>query len=674
MTVHVSPWSLPIVPLVGALMVFAAPHARGRGAGRLHWAILPVVCVSVLLATLVLACWAAVQGGVGATSAWAGWGGGPRLSLLVSVTEFSRVMVVLVPTIAIPVVWYAGSSMREADGLPRLLALLVAFTGLMELLVSASDFLTLLIAWELVGACSWALIGYEWRDVRRVRAARDAFLTTRIGDLGLYIAAGALFASAGTLRFDALEALHGPALAIVAGGILLAAAAKSAQLPFSPWLFSAMEGPTAASALLHSAAMVAAGAYLLIRLSPLFASVHWFAPAVAVLGASTALAGGIVAAAQSDLKKALAASTSAQYGLMFVAIGAGFSGAAGMHLVTHAAFKALLFLGAGVVMHAANTLDLETINRQHLRRTLPRASWLVGIGLLALAAIPPLGGAFSKEAIVAAAARAGAWSIPLTIGVLVAGMLSAFYASRLQLLIFGVPRRVDGDRPATDQRPPSAELSSLVLLAALTVALGVLWIPGTEDFVRRAAGGRVAESALWEFAASLATVGVGLGWSWLLWRRGNLAAAGLGERLRQRLAGWLGLPTLARRTIVAPACALSTALASFDDRVVDVGIRGAVRLASLASNALAWWEQAGLARTVSAIASAATGLAGLSRMADDRGVDATVEGIARGIGIAGAESRRLQSGLTHDYYAFIAGGTIVLIAIATTAVLVHRLP
>lgn len=626
---------------------------------------------------------------------------GPQLALSVEVQGLSRTMLVLVPAIALPVVLYAWSSERDNPARPRLLALLVGFVGAMELLVSAGDFLTLLLAWELVGAISWALIAYEWGDVDRVRAARDAFLVTRFGDLGLYAAAAALFTATGTLRFDALSALHGGALAVVAGGVLLAAAAKSAQIPFSPWLFSAMRGPTPASALLHSATMVAAGAYLLARLTPALGAAVWFAPTVAWLGLATALAGGVVASLQPDLKRALAASTSAQYGMMFLAIGAGYSGAAGLHLVAHAGTKALLFLAAGIVAHVAGTLDLGRLAGAGIGRTHRQLSRLALIGALSLAAVPPLGGAYSKEMLVTAAAAAPFAAGWLTGGMYVAALLSGFYAARIWLLGFlGSASRVDDAAPATGTAEPTPRLEvlALAMLALFVIALGALYLPGTASLTGVIAGGVLppAES-WWRAAISIVPAVLGVAGAWLFYRRGVLATDAMPATARMAGATWFGIPAATRRIVVSPGLALSRMLARADERVVDAGIRVAARLGELLSSGLAGWGERAIrggSRAISLSISAISrtfarwteaGLEGLVRgsaqltvlaatgsgIADDRGVDRVVEGLALGIGATGAESRRLQTGLAHDYYRMIAIGVVVLVLLLTAAVLVH---
>ncbi len=630
--------ALPLVPLAGAMLVVAT---RRRSSGG-------VVAVSTLVLTLTLAWWAASSGSPAVS--W-GWREGMRLHL--AIDGFGRVMAILVPVIAAPVVWYAAAGEGDDAG-PRLVAWLLGFVGAMELLVLAGDLLTLLIGWELVGACSWVLIGYVWRDPARPRAAAQAFLTTRFGDLGLYLAAAAAFAATGSLEFQALGDAQGVYLHVVAAGVLLAAAAKSAQVPFAPWLFSAMAGPTPASALLHSATMVAAGAYAIIRLWPWLEPVGWFGPAVVGVGLATTISGGIVAALHTDMKKALAGSTSSQYGLMFLAAGAGSTAAAGVQLVTHAAFKSLLFLGAGVAIHATGSGRLD---RMGLGSALPRTAALFAVGALALAAVPPLGAAYSKEAILAAATGASPWLGGM---VLASGALTAFYAGRLLLLAYGPS---PGGRGPT--RPPHrAETASLGVLAVLTVLLSALWLPGGSVLVEAATGGEFIDAEPWEFAAGVGAVGVAGVVCFLLWRSRALFTMGLPTNAREGIAAWLGLPVLGRAWVGRPVLALSVRLAQFDDRVVDAGVRAAAAVGRLVSEWFSHWAERGVDGVVEGLAQATTVTADASRAIDDRAIDGAVEGAARATGIAGAASRRLQTGLAHHYFTIVAIGvaTIVLLA------------
>ena len=656
-------WLLPLLPLTTAALI-----ATSRRSSRMQ----PPAALVGLIATTGLGLWAAAA----QPTAALGWG--PRLGLELWVTGFSRVMVVLVPFVAAPIVLYAAAT--EHDGRTRLLALLVAFVGVMELLVIAADFLTLLIGWELVGALSWTLIGHGWRDAANPRAGAQAFITTRFGDLGLYVAAGITFAATGSFRFSDIGAAAGMRLDVIGAGVLLAAAAKSAQVPFSPWLFSAMAGPTPVSALLHSSTMVAAGAYLLIRLAPALQPTGWFQPAVLALGLVTALAGGIVATLQTHAKRVLAGSTSAQYGLMLAAVGAGSAAAGAAQLVTHAAFKSLLFLSAGVAIHSVGHSDLRGM---HLGRALPRISALTAVGALALAAVPPLGGAWSKEEIVAAVA--GDLTDWRAVAIVVVAFLSTFYAARYWILAFGPePNRgaivnplsvlnpwsgLPPSRRHLLHRPGPVEVASLAVLAAASLALGALWLPGggrvveTLTFGRLPAGPTVVVHRFHEQLIALAVIGAAAVTVWFLIRHGRLASSGVPAPVRTRVADWFGIATAARLVVVDPILVLSRALARFDDLVVDAGVRGAAAIASTGSRLLARRGELSIDAAVHALAGLTIRAAAGSRVSDERAVDAAVEGIAREVGLAGRQSRRLQTGLAHHYYLIVAGGVAVVVAV-----------
>mgnify|MGYP001158616283 CR=1 FL=1 len=257
-------WLVALVPLLAAAIVHASPMQRRPALGATG--------CGVLLVTLLLTVFAGLDGWVG-RFAWS-----TPLQFEVVLTSRSVVMALLVPVIALPVLAYAAAHER-LQGLNRLVSLLLLFVGAMLLLVIAADLITLLIGWELVGACSWALIGHERQRASHAASARYAFVMTRFGDLGLFVAAMVVFSDTGTFAFAALETLGAPQQTVLVAGIVLSAASKSGQLPFAPWLFRAMDGPTSVSALLHSATMVAAGAYLLIRLEPILAQMPWFGPA-----------------------------------------------------------------------------------------------------------------------------------------------------------------------------------------------------------------------------------------------------------------------------------------------------------------------------------------------------------------------------------------------------------
>lgn len=640
-------WAVVLLPLAAGAVAWPVGDAlqrRGRTVGRP----LGIAVGSVVALVLPLAVAAAVR--PAATTLV--WGGG--LTLELSAAGVAGVLAVLVPFVAAPVIVFAGYH-EDDDGAPRLLGLMAAFVGSMQLLVLAADLLGLLIAWELVGALSWSLIGVRWRDMDNPRRAAHAFNATRLGGIGLVLAAGAAFAGTGSLSYAALGELPGPWLDVVAGGVLVAAAAKSAQLPFAPWLYSAMAGPTPVSALLHSATMVAAGAYALIRLEPVLAATGWFGSATVAVGLATALAGGVTAAVEDHGKRALAASTSSQYGLMFVAVGAGVPAAAAAHLVAHALFKALLFLGMGVGIHAVGDPD---VHRMRLGRALPRVAGAFAVGSLALAAVPPLGGAWTKDAVVAAGFHASAWVGGLT---LVAGFLSAIYATRLYLLAFGrrgAPHPVDGRLHA----PAAVETAVLWVFALASVLLGLLWLPGGADAVRRLTGFEVTEAALWELAVAVALVAFAVGWVAVQVRRTGAAVFGLPPGVRHRIGGWYGLPEATRVVVVDPFLLLCRRLGQVDDVAVDGAVGAVAGTARRASALLSRWAELGVDGAVALIAGG-TGLASrTSARADDRRVDGAVEGLAATVGDAGRRARGLQTGLAHHYYLLMAVGVVVLAA------------
>ncbi|GMQ84949.1 MAG: NADH-quinone oxidoreductase subunit L [Acidimicrobiia bacterium] len=631
-------WLPVLTPLIGGVAILAL--RRQQTAARM-------TSVAAMVATVVAAAIAAASQSVGE---WT-WGGG--LDLAVSVTGFGRVMVILVPVVAAVVIGFAATNSEGDRAIVKLLVVLTWFVAAMELLVIAADFLTLLIGWELVGAASWVLIGHEWRDPDRPRSAREAFVTTRFGDLGLYVAAGAVFASTGSLLYTDLATASPGWLAIVAGGLVLAAAAKSAQVPFSPWLFSAMAGPTPVSALLHSATMVAAGAYVLIRLEPTLSAVNWFAPVVVGIGLVTALAGGMVALAQQDLKKALAGSTSAQYGLMLVAVGAGFTAAAAGQLTAHALFKSLLFLAAGVALHARGTLDLSKLR---LGSALPRVAVLFGIGALALAAVPPLGAAFTKEAVLAGAFQAGIW---VGLGTATAGLLSTVYAGRLHMLAYG-----PGPSGEIHGSPRRGEVAALGVLAALTLVLGVLWLPGGDAILERASGGAILAPTLAETALAWTLLAIGLVVVAVAWRSRRLVTLGLPSRLREFIAGWWGLPGAARVLIIEPVSRLGKLLFVADTKVMARLADAVAGFGEGMSRFLRQVVDRSIDAIVWGIGRGTVRGAGISRLVDDRGVDRSVEGLASGIGLAGKESRRFQTGMSYHYYTMMMIGLVVAIAVA----------
>uniref|UniRef100_UPI0026190EFE proton-conducting transporter transmembrane domain-containing protein n=1 Tax=Actinomadura geliboluensis TaxID=882440 RepID=UPI0026190EFE len=386
-----------------------------------------------------------------------------------AVDGLSAVLLVTLAVVLVAVLVFAAG---ERYGV-RFHVLMLLFAAAMAVTVTATDLLMLLMGWEVMGAMSYALIGYVWPDAERVRSADVAFLTTRAADMGLYAAAGFALAGAHSLRLDALAQADAPWRDLVAAGIVVSALGKSAQLPFSFWLARAMAGPSPVSALLHSATMVAAGAYLLMRVHPLLAATGWADALVSWAGAVTALLLGAVALAQRDLKQLLAASTCAQIGFMVLGAGAGSVGGATAQLVAHAAVKSLLFLCAGVWLTALGTERLDELRGAARRHRLVGAAF--GVGALALAGVPPLSLWVTKDEVLR-----GLPAGLLAVG-LAASVLSAAYAAKA---LFAVFRPVEGEA----MRVSLLGQAPLVVLAFPAAVLGVLGVPAVADAWRRMLG------------------------------------------------------------------------------------------------------------------------------------------------------------------------------------------
>jgi NADH-quinone oxidoreductase subunit L len=360
---------------------------------------------------------------------------------------------------------YMAEETRPALG--RYFAYHALFAFAMQGLVLAHNLLQTYFFWELVGLGSYLLIGFYWEKPEAGRAALKAFWTTRIGDVGFALGLLAIWSAAGTFTFSELFAKPAAApLALGLAGIYLGAMGKSAQFPLHVWLPDAMEGPTPVSALIHAATMVAAGVYLMVRISPLLAHAPALSAAILAIGVLTALLAGLLALVERDLKRVLAYSTVSQLGMMMAAIGAGAPGAAYFHLLTHAFFKALLFLTAGSVLHAVGTGDLFSMGR--LARKMPVTAACFAIGALALAGVPPLSGFFSKDEILAAVLDGGH---PVAFALLLANAgLTAFYIGRALLLAMG------GDREAAGHphESPALMTGPMIVLAAGAALGGII--------------------------------------------------------------------------------------------------------------------------------------------------------------------------------------------------------
>lgn len=600
--VHTLLWLLVAVPLgAGALLA-----AAGRRADR----VAPGIGVAVSLVVLAAAVAAAADRPRVEAPLLAGIPAG------LAVDGLSAVLVVTVAAVTVAVLVYAAGELDRGEARGRFFGLMLLFAGAMLVTVTAATLAPLLMAWEVMGACSWALIGFWWHQPHRVRAAHTAFLTTRAADLGLYLAAGAaLAAGVPALVLDRLPAADAPWLSLITLGVVLAALGKSAQLPFSFWLSRAMEGPSPVSALLHSATMVAAGAYLLLRLQPLLAASGWGEPVVAWVGAATALLLGAVAVSQRDLKQLLAASTCSQIGFMVLAAGVGGVAGGVMQLVAHAATKSLLFLAAGAWLTALGTKDLAALGGAG--RRYPVVGLTFAAGALTLAGVPPLSIWAAKDELLAAAL---ARSPALYVVGLAAAAVSGLYAGKA-LVAVARPARPDAAAGYDTERPGTRRVTwpmrlPLLLLAAFAAGLGALALPPAADALRRAVGTPGEPTpAPWQLllSAALAVSAVGLAAGW--GRRPGAPRVPLPAAAGRWLAGWLGLEAAAHRLVVQPTLALARGLARFDDAAVDGGVRGTAALGRVAAGALAWFDDAvldGGVRATARLGITAARLAGLA--------------------------------------------------------------
>jgi NADH-quinone oxidoreductase subunit L len=498
------------------VLALAAPLRRaGRPAAAFS-----ILCAAGSLAAALMA-WSGRAGEDAVRLAWQ-WipqSSGSLATIGVLVDGDSTIMLCLVALVAFLVQVYSFGYLHDEPrpGLGRYYAWQALFAFSMMGLVLAPNFLQLFICWELVGLCSYLLIGFWYYKPEAAQAALKAFWMTKLGDVGLLIGIVLLWRHTGTFEFLEMQAMAesgaiaAAGLSVITFCIYLGAMGKSAQFPLHIWLPDAMEGPTPVSALIHAATMVTAGVYLLHRTSWLFALTPDVLMIVAWIGGITALMAAILACVQDDIKRVLAYSTVSQLGYMMTAIGAGFPGAGFLHLLTHGAFKALLFLGAGAVIHAVHSNDLKDMGG--LARRMPQTTIVFVVGTLSLAGIPLFGGFLSKEEILGSV-WAGALVGPFLL-LVAAAFLTAFYMFRVVFLAFfaGVPadagrHQAEGGRPhAHPHDPPASMMLPLWILALLSTGIGIYFA-----FVAHPEPEFTAPGWLMPAAVGVAVAGIALAW------------------------------------------------------------------------------------------------------------------------------------------------------------------
>jgi len=419
-----------------------------------------------------------------------------QVAFALQLDQLAAVMILVVTGVGALIHVFSVGYMHEDPGYARYFAYLNLFVFFMLILVLGANFPVMFVGWEGVGLCSYLLIGFWFNEQVNADAGKKAFIVNRIGDFGFLVAMFLIFTRFGTLDFETVFA-KAPAALMPGGAVVtaitlflfLGCTGKSAQIPLYIWLPDAMQGPTPVSALIHAATMVTAGVYLVARCGVLFALSPLGSAVVAGIGALTALFAATIALKQWDIKRVLAYSTVSQLGYMFVGVGTGAYAAGMFHLVTHAFYKALLFLGSGSVIHAVHHAyhaththeDAQDMrNMGGLARYMPWTAALMWIATLAIAGIPPFAGFFSKDEILGAAfAEAAvhpAWYAFWAMGI-AAALLTAFYMTRLMLYTFHGPNRTgEREREHLHEAPP-VMTGPLVVLGVLSVIGGALNIP-----------------------------------------------------------------------------------------------------------------------------------------------------------------------------------------------------
>lgn len=629
-------WLIPVFPVLAWLIIgLSGRKMQNRGSGIA----IPAVLISFLFSLAVLV--QVAQGQSYHTSfTWLEWPGF-QITFGFQVDPLAAMMLVVVTLVSLLVQIYSLGYMQGDSHYSRYYANLSLFTAAMLTLLLADNYLLLLIAWELVGLCSYLLIGHYFRNPGVPQAANKAFLTTRVGDFGFMIALMAIFNATGTFNFQEIFALAQTGaisqgtLVLVTAGLFLGAAGKSAQFPFQVWLPDAMAGPTPVSALIHAATMVAAGVYLIARSLPLYLVVPQVMQVVAWVGGVTALLAAAVGLVVNDIKKVLAYSTISQLGYMMLGLGVGAFFPGVFHLMTHAFFKALLFLGAGSVIHAVHTQDMREMGG--LGRRMPYTTLAFLAGSLALAGVFPFAGFYSKDSILAAVYASGN-SVLFWMGV-VAAILTAFYITRAVVLTFWHQPRSQGAEQAQESSPVMTV--PLLILSGFALAAG--WLGA--DFSGNILGGFLGTEfhlprAIHHYVTRIATVA---------------ALGGIVLAIFTYLFRWFQPSVLTQRF---PQCYQLLQQAYYFDRFYNrVFVTGTIRVAEF----VAWFDQTVIDGLVNAVGRLGKNLALLTAKIDVLLIDGFVVGFGHSVGRAGDRVRRWQNGLTANYLLSLVWAVLISI-------------
>jgi NADH-quinone oxidoreductase subunit L len=581
-------WLIPAFPLVGALINMFFGAVIGR---RAHWVAVPALAGSFLASCSLFS---AVASGGSFTTTLFSWivAGDFETAVSAHVDQLTVVMLLVVTGVGALIHLYSIGYMHDDPGYARYFAYLNLFVFSMTMLVLAGNFLLLYVFWEAVGLCSYLLIGFWYTRPAAAQAGKKAFIVNRVGDFGFGLGIMWLWTAVGTLDYEGVFAAAPDLDARTATGIALllfmGACGKSAQLPLHTWLPDAMEGPTPVSALIHAATMVTAGVYMVARSHVLFERAPAALEVVAWVGVATALFAATIGLIQTDIKRVLAYSTVSQLGYMFAAVGLGAYAAGIFHLVTHAFFKALLFLGAGSVIHGlGGEQDLRKMGG--LSSRMVRTTITTTIGALGLAGLPGLSGFFSKDEILAAAFTSGhRW---IWFFLLVGAFLTAFYTARMLFLAFYSGPRMAREAAHHVHESPGVMTLPLIVLAILTVITGIaIGIPSEHGtrFERFLApvfplheGAHGGFAALFILVLAVLVFVGGFAVAWFMYMANPIRPAEIGQPktgVHALLLNAYYVDALYDRAIVRPLLTLSVFLARvFDLRVVDGLVNGVAR-------------------------------------------------------------------------------------------------
>ena len=549
-------WLIPSLPLMGFLLLVLGHGRCSRSLARL------VGVGSVAMAALVTL-WVALDFySLGATQTyqvelWPWFRAGVfEVSFGLYLDGLALSMLLVITGVGSLIHWYASGYMWQDPDYQRFFAYMNLFVAAMLVLVLADNLVLLFLGWEGVGLCSFLLIGFWHRDPANGYAARKAFVVTRVGDTAFAIGLFLLYRELGTLDLPTIMALvpemfdlGGNRPTLIAALLLAGALGKSAQLPLHTWLPDAMAGPTPVSALIHAATMVTAGVYLIARNHSIFLQAPNVLLAVAFIGLFTLLVSGFAALNQTDIKRVLAYSTMSQIGYMFFALGVGAWSESIFHLMTHAIFKALLFLTAGsIILALHHEQDIRSMGG--LRRQLPIPFWCFVIGSACLVALPPTSGFFSKEAILNAS-----WQLPgygpwLWAGGVLGAFITAIYTFRLLFLVFFGPQKVQPQEPKGWQFHPP-----LIILATLSLGAGWFVLPSQGALPASPSG----HPPLWTLVVAIGLPLLGIGIAYQVYVRQQWQGLRIAQwsLLRQFfLRGW-GFDGLYQRLFLTPFTTLA---------------------------------------------------------------------------------------------------------------------